>query len=162
MASLVLSVVYATDKRRKRRLYGSALCSVRAGVLGLQRVGDAGVNAILLSQALAFAMPGKSNVGGAYLGGDFEWRTASHVPVFATGEYFTRSDSSSTVSGQGRRTGCVLSPAAWKPPSAVQLFCVPRVCASVKLCRASARPHIRSLLPIGCVPATEAMGQHRT
>jgi hypothetical protein len=40
------------------------LSGVRAGVLGLQRVGDAGVNAVLLGQALAFATPGKSNVRG--------------------------------------------------------------------------------------------------
>jgi hypothetical protein len=66
MASLVLSVVYATDQRRNHRLYARHLhlSGVRAGVLGLQRVGDAGVNAVLLGQALAFATPGKSNVGG--------------------------------------------------------------------------------------------------
>jgi hypothetical protein len=60
-------VVYATDKRRKHRLYAHRphLCSVRAGALRAQRIGDADVNAILLSHALAFATPGKSNVGGA-------------------------------------------------------------------------------------------------
>jgi hypothetical protein len=66
MAALILSVVYATDQRRNHRLYARHLhlSGVRAGVLGLQRVGDAGVNAELLGQALAFATPGKSDVGG--------------------------------------------------------------------------------------------------
>ena len=66
MASLVLSVVYATDQRRNHRLYPRHLhlSGVGAGALGLQRVGDPGVNAVLLGQALAFATPGKSNVGG--------------------------------------------------------------------------------------------------
>jgi hypothetical protein len=50
MASLVLSVVYATDQRRNHRLYPRHLhlSGVRAGVPGLQRVGDPGVNAVLL------------------------------------------------------------------------------------------------------------------
>jgi hypothetical protein len=99
MASLVLSVVYATDQRRKHRLHTHhlSLSSVRAGVLGLQRVGDAGVNAVLLGQALAFATPGKSNVGGV------RWlriatRFAHHRLL---GKYLTMSNSSSTVTGKG-------------------------------------------------------------
>jgi hypothetical protein len=83
MASLVLSVVYATDQRRNHPLYARHLhlSGVRAGVLGL-RVGDAGVNAVLLGQALAFATPGKSNVGGV------RWlriatRFAHHIVVAA-------------------------------------------------------------------------------
>ena len=38
------------------------------GVLGQQRTGSGTVNAILLGQALAFAAPGKSSIGGGYAG----------------------------------------------------------------------------------------------
>jgi uncharacterized protein with beta-barrel porin domain len=75
--------------------------SVHAGVLGLQRVGDGGVNAILLGQALAFATPGASSVGGVYAGAGFEWRTAQHIGFFAAGEYTAMSDSSQTVTAKG-------------------------------------------------------------
>jgi hypothetical protein len=48
MASLVLSVVYATDQRRNHRLYPRHLhlSGVRAGVPGLQRVGDPDVGGV--------------------------------------------------------------------------------------------------------------------
>jgi Autotransporter beta-domain len=75
--------------------------SVHAGVLGLQRVGDGGVNAILLGQALAFATPGSSSVGGVYAGGGFEWRTAQRIDFFAAGEYTAMSDASRTVTAKG-------------------------------------------------------------
>jgi uncharacterized protein with beta-barrel porin domain len=75
--------------------------SARVGVLGLQRIGDGGINAILLGQALAFATPGKSSVFGGYTGLGFDWRTRSGVSFFATGEYTAMSDSSTTVTGKG-------------------------------------------------------------
>jgi hypothetical protein len=81
MASLVLSVVYTTHRRRKHWLYEHHPLAAASppGCSGLQRIGDAGVTVILLGQALALAMLCKSNVDGAYLGGGFEWRTASYV-----------------------------------------------------------------------------------
>jgi Autotransporter beta-domain len=86
--------------------WGQSSLSIHAGVLGLQRTGGDSVNAILLGEALAFATPGKSNVGGVYVGGGFEWCALQRVAVFATGEYVAMSDSSSTVTGNaGLRVG---------------------------------------------------------
>jgi outer membrane autotransporter protein len=86
--------------------WGQSSLSIHAGVLGLQRTGGDSVNAILLGEALAFATPGKSNVGGVYVGGGFEWCALQRVAVFATGEYTAMSDSSSTVTGKaGVRVG---------------------------------------------------------
>jgi len=79
--------------------------SIYAGLLGQQRVGDAGVNTILLGQALAFATPGKSSIGGAYAGGGVEWRTRN-VTIFGSAEYTAMTDSSNTVTGRaGIRVG---------------------------------------------------------
>jgi hypothetical protein len=79
MASLVLSVVYATDQRRKHRLHTHhlSLSSVRAGVLGLQRVGDAGVNAILLAARRSPSRRRASRTSAAC--GGFELRPASRI-----------------------------------------------------------------------------------
>jgi Autotransporter beta-domain len=86
--------------------WGQSSLSIHAGVLDLQRTGGDSVNAILLGEALAFATPGKSNVGGVYVGGGFEWCALQRVAVFATGEYVAMSDSSSTVTGKaGLRVG---------------------------------------------------------
>jgi hypothetical protein len=63
-----LSCRWSTPRINKENVAvcaSSALCSVRAGVLGLRLVGDAASMPLLLSQALAFAMPGKPNVGDA-------------------------------------------------------------------------------------------------
>jgi hypothetical protein len=80
--------------------------STYAGVLGQQRIGDGGVNAILLGQALAFATPGKSNIGGGYAGFGLEWRTAKGVSMFASAEYTAMTDASNTVTGRaGLRVG---------------------------------------------------------
>ncbi len=77
-----------------------------AGVLGQQRTGSGNVNAILLGQALAFATPGKSSIGGGYAGASLDWRTRSGVSLFAAAEYTAMSDSSNTVTGKaGLRYG---------------------------------------------------------
>jgi len=81
--------------------FGQSRISVYGGVLGLQRTGGDAVNAVLLGQALAFAMPGKSSIGGAYVGGGFDWRTRAGISMFAAGEYLAMSDSSSTITGKG-------------------------------------------------------------
>ena len=77
-----------------------------AGVLGQQRTGSGTVNATLLGQALAFATPGKSSIGGGYGGVSLDWRTKNGVSLFAAAEYTAMSDSSSTVTGKaGLRYG---------------------------------------------------------
>ncbi len=77
-----------------------------AGVLGQQRTGAGNVNAILLGQALAFATPGKSSIGGAYAGASLDWRMRNGVSLFAAAEYTAMTDSSNTVTGKaGLRYG---------------------------------------------------------
>jgi hypothetical protein len=80
---------------------GQLRSSVHVGMIGLKRVGDGGVNTILLAQALAFATPGKSNVFGGYAGAGFDWRMRGGVSLFAAGEYTAMSDSSGTITGRG-------------------------------------------------------------
>ena len=76
------------------------------GVLGQQRTGSGNVNAILLGQALAFATPGKSSIGGGYVGGSLDWRMKSGLALFAAAEYIAMSDSSNIVTGKaGLRYG---------------------------------------------------------
>jgi uncharacterized protein with beta-barrel porin domain len=80
--------------------------STYAGILGQQRIGDGGVNAILLGQALAFATPGRSSIAGAYGGFGMEWRTGRGVSWFASAEYTAMTDLSNTVTGRaGFRVG---------------------------------------------------------
>jgi uncharacterized protein with beta-barrel porin domain len=77
-----------------------------AGVLGQQRTGSGTVNATLLGQALAFATPGKSSIGGGYGGVSLDWRTKNGVSLFAAAEYTAMTDSSNTVTGKaGLRYG---------------------------------------------------------
>jgi len=60
----------------------------------------------LPTKPIAFATPGKSNVGGAYVGGGFERRAAQRIAFFAVGEYAAMSDPSSAVTGKaGVRVG---------------------------------------------------------
>ncbi len=71
------------------------------GALAWQRAGDAGLNTILLGQALAFATPGKANVFGGYAGGGFNWRQVSGFSVFGAAEVTAMSDSSHAITGHG-------------------------------------------------------------
>lgn len=71
------------------------------GALAWQRAGGSGVNTVLLGQALAFATPGNANVFGGYVGGGFDWRTASGLSIFGAAEVQAMSDSSNTVTGHG-------------------------------------------------------------
>ncbi|WP_245444297.1 autotransporter outer membrane beta-barrel domain-containing protein [Bradyrhizobium sp. Y36] len=80
---------------------GTLKVSGSAGVVGLQRAGDADVNAVLLGQNLAFAAPGGGNVVGYFAGAGLDWRHASGVSLFAATEYNEMSDASRTVTGRG-------------------------------------------------------------
>ena len=63
-----------TLTRTLRGDFGQSSISLYGGALGLQRTGDATLNAILLGQSLAFATPGRSSITGAYVGGGADWR----------------------------------------------------------------------------------------
>ena len=88
-----------------RRFDGGARGVLRltgtGGLVSLQRVGNNGVNAVLLGQSLAFATPGEGNVVGYYAGAGIEWRHASGVSLFAATEFNGMSDSSHTITGRG-------------------------------------------------------------
>jgi len=71
-----------------------------AGALGVQRAGGNTVNAVLLGQAIPFAMPGKDDVWGGYGGFGMEFRHVN-VAVFLSGEYLALNDDSSVVTGKG-------------------------------------------------------------
>jgi hypothetical protein len=81
--------------------FGQSSLSLLVGVLGLQRVGDATVNTILLGQSLAFATPGKNDVAGVYAGAGFDWRTRSGWSFFASGDFLVMTDSSTVITGKG-------------------------------------------------------------
>jgi hypothetical protein len=70
------------------------------GVLGVQRIGGATVDATLLGQEIPFATPGKSNVLGGFGGLGMEWRSGN-VTLFGSAEYTRFSDQSSIISGRG-------------------------------------------------------------
>ncbi len=72
-----------------------------AGILAIERVGAATVNAVLLGQSLAFATPGNNNVLGFYAGGGFDWHHASGLKVFAAAQFSAMSDQSRTITGKG-------------------------------------------------------------
>jgi hypothetical protein len=74
--------------------------SIFGGVLADQRVGGNSVDAVLLGQAIPFAVPGDDSVWGGFAGLGLEWRTG-RVTLFASTEYLALSDSSSVFSGQG-------------------------------------------------------------
>ncbi len=76
------------------------------GVIGQQRVGDGNLNTILLGQALAFASPGKADIAGGFVSGQFDWKTRWGATMFAAVECSAYTDSSTIVTGRaGVRIG---------------------------------------------------------
>jgi uncharacterized protein with beta-barrel porin domain len=76
------------------------------GVIGQQRVGDGNLNTILLGQALAFASPGKADIAGGFVSGQFDWKTRWGATLFASVECSAYTDSSTIVTGRaGVRIG---------------------------------------------------------
>jgi uncharacterized protein with beta-barrel porin domain len=76
------------------------------GVIGQQRVGDGNLNTILLGQALAFASPGKADIAGGFVSGQFDWKTRWGATLFASVECSAYTDSSTIVTGHaGVRIG---------------------------------------------------------
>jgi outer membrane autotransporter protein len=74
--------------------------SLYGGALGVQRLGDFSVNAILLGLPLPFATPGKSDVWGGFGGIEAELRVGT-LGLFGGVEYLALSDSSTVVSSKG-------------------------------------------------------------
>ena len=71
------------------------------GVIGLERLGNPTVNAVLLAQNLSFATPGKASAVGGVLGMRVEYRTTPHVSLFVAGEGIAMSDRSDSFAATG-------------------------------------------------------------
>jgi hypothetical protein len=66
--------------------FGVLKTTVKAGVLGLERLGDTTVNTVLIGQNLAFATPGPNVIGGGFIGLDLDYRLTKTFRLFASGE----------------------------------------------------------------------------
>ena len=86
------TTIVAADKVLTGSLYG--------GVIGIQRVGSATIDATLLGQPIPFAAPGENNVIGGFGGAGIEWHFG-RTTLFAAAEFFHFSDSSNVISGRG-------------------------------------------------------------
>jgi len=86
--------------------WGRLRLAATIGLVGQERVGSTALNAILLGQALAFATPGRSAIGGLSLSGNADWKTPCGATLFAGADYTAYSDSSTIITGRaGVRVG---------------------------------------------------------
>jgi uncharacterized protein with beta-barrel porin domain len=74
--------------------------TVHGGVIGVQRVGNSNVDAVLAGQSLTFATPEKGAATGAVAGAGFDYQTSAKVALFGSAEGFAMSDSSRTITAK--------------------------------------------------------------
>ena len=80
---------------------GTLKVSVEVSGIGLQRLGDNNINAVLLTQNIAFTTPGKSQAYGGVGNLGFEWRPKSNVGIYASVEATAMNDKSYSAAGKG-------------------------------------------------------------
>ncbi|MBI5317999.1 autotransporter domain-containing protein [Bradyrhizobium sp.] len=80
---------------------GTVRGSVDFSAVGLQRLGDNNVNAVLLAQNLAFTTPGRREAYGGVINAGLDWRPKSNVSFFLSGEAMATNDAAYSVAGKG-------------------------------------------------------------
>jgi outer membrane autotransporter protein len=80
---------------------GTLKTSVEVSGVGLQRLGDNTINAVLLAQNIAFTTPGKSEAFGGVVNLGLDWRPKSNVSVYTSVEATAMNDKSFSAAGKG-------------------------------------------------------------
>lgn len=80
---------------------GTLKGSFDLSAVGLQRLGDATINGVLLTQNIAFTTPGKSEAYGGALNVGLDWRPKSNISVYASAEGTAMNDRSRSATGKG-------------------------------------------------------------